>query len=211
MDTTYFGRNFGVMVFKDSLSGQVLYKQYVKTETNTLYLQGITEIIRRGIHIQSIICDGRKGLFGLFGNIPIQMCQFHQVQIVIRYLTRRPQTEAAKELKTLTLKLTKLSKANFSMKLEEWYLKWKEYLNERSISARTGKSFYTHKRLRSAYFSLKRNLPVLFTFEDYKELMLPNTTNALDGSFSNLKNKLHNHNGLSKERKMKFIDVFFKA
>jgi len=26
-----------------------------------------------------------------------------------------------------------------------------------------------------------------------------------------LKNKLRNHNGLSKERKMKFIDGFFKA
>ena len=38
MDTTYFGRKLGVMVFKDSLSGQILYKQYVKTETNKLYL-----------------------------------------------------------------------------------------------------------------------------------------------------------------------------
>jgi hypothetical protein len=34
--------------------------------------------------------------------------------------------------------------------------------------------------------------------------------NALDGSFSNLKNKLRNHNGLSKKRKMKFIDGFLR-
>ena len=27
MDTTYFGRGFGVMVFKNSLDGIVLYKQ----------------------------------------------------------------------------------------------------------------------------------------------------------------------------------------
>jgi hypothetical protein len=66
---------------------------------------------------------------------------------------------------------------------------------------------------------LKRHLPYLFVFEDYKELMMPNTTNALDGQFSDLKNKLRNHgstrltnrNGLSKARKMKFIDGFFKA
>ena len=51
----------------------------------------------------------------------------------------------------------------------------------------------------------------MFVFEDYKELMIPNTTNALDGQFSDLKNKLRNHNGLSKERKMKFIDGFFQA
>jgi hypothetical protein len=30
MDTTYFGRAWGVMAFKNSLDGAVLYKQYVK-------------------------------------------------------------------------------------------------------------------------------------------------------------------------------------
>ena len=73
MDTTYFGRGFGVMVFKNSLDGVVLYKQYVRYETNALYLAGISEISRRSIHIQGIVCDGRQGLFGLFGDIPVQM------------------------------------------------------------------------------------------------------------------------------------------
>ena len=42
-------------------------------------------------------------------------------------------------------------------------------------------------------------------------LQIPNTTNAIDGHFADLKNKLRNHNGLSLERKKKFIDEFFKA
>jgi hypothetical protein len=211
MDTTYFGRGFGVMVFKNSLDGVVLYKQYVRYETNALYLSGISEIRRRGIDIQAIVCDGRQGLFGLFGDIPMQMCQFHQVQIVQRYLTRKPKTQAAIELKKLTLKLTKQSKEDFVNNLNNWYLRWSDYLNERSKSHVTAKTYYTHKRLRSAYLSLKKHLPYLFVFEDYKELMIPNTTNALDGQFANLKNKLRNHNGLSKVRKMKFIDEFFKV
>jgi hypothetical protein len=49
MDTTYFGRKLGVMVFEDSIGGQILYKQYVKQETNKLYLSDIEEITRRGI------------------------------------------------------------------------------------------------------------------------------------------------------------------
>ena len=53
MDTTYFGRKLDVMVFKDSLSGQILCKQYVRQETNKLYLSGIEEIARRGIKIQA--------------------------------------------------------------------------------------------------------------------------------------------------------------
>jgi hypothetical protein len=211
MDTTYFGRGFGVMIFKNSLDGVVLYKQYVRYETNALYLAGIAEIVRRGISIQAIICDGRQGLFGLFSDIPIQMCQFHQIQIVQRYLTRKPKTQAAIELKKVTLKLTKQTKIEFVNDLNTWYSQWSDFLNERSKSPSTGKTFYTHKRLRSAYLSLKKHLPYLFVFEDYKELMIPNTTNALDGQFADLKNKLRNHNGLSKARKMKFIDGFFKA
>jgi hypothetical protein len=211
MNTTCFGRGFGVMVFKNSLDGVVLYKQYVRYETNALYLAGIAEISRRGIHIQGIVCDGRQGLFGLFGDIPVQMCQFHQIQIVQRYLTRKPKAQAAIELKKITLKLTKYHKEMFMNSLNNWYLKWSDYLNERSASPSTGKTYYAHKRLRSAYLSLKKHLPYLFVFESHKELMIPNTTNALDGQFADLKNKLRNHNGLSKERKMRFIDGFFKA
>jgi hypothetical protein len=211
MDTTYFGRSFGVMVFKNSLDGVVLYKQYVRYETNALYLSGIAEIRRRGISIQAIVCDGRQGLFGLFGDIPMQMCQFHQIQIVQRYLTRKPKIQPAIELKKLTLKMTKQTKIEFINNLENWYLRWSDYLNERSKSLSTGKTYYTHKRLRSAYLSLKRHLPHLFVYQDYNEFMIPNTTNALDGQFANLKNKLRNHNGLSKIHKMKFIDGFFKA
>jgi hypothetical protein len=209
MDTTYFGRGTGVMVFKNSLDGVILYKQYVGYETNTLYLSGIEEISRRGISVQAIVCDGRRGLFGLFGDIPVQMCQFHQIQIVLRYLTRNPKTQAAIELKKLTLKLTKQGRKEFSKGLNDWYLHWERYLNERQKSILTGKTHYVHKRLRSAFLSLKRNLPYLFVCEDYMELMIPNTTNALDGQFADLKNKLRNHNGLSKQRKMKFIDGFF--
>jgi hypothetical protein len=211
MDTTYFGRGFGVMVFKNSLDRVILYKQYVPYETNALYLSGISEIVRRGITVQGIVCDGRKGLFRLFGDIPVQMCQFHQVQIIQRYLTRKPKNQAAIELKKLTLKLTKQTKSEFINSLNSWYLRWSDYLNERGQSPSTGKTYYTHKRLRSAYLSLKKHLPNLFTFEDHKELPMPNTTNALDGQFADLKNKLRNHNGLSKERRMKFIDGFFKA
>jgi transposase-like protein len=211
MDTTYFGRKFGVMVFMDSFTGQVLYKQYVKNETNALYFHGIEEIVRRGISVQSIICDGRKGIFAMFPDIPCQLCQFHQVKTITRYLTRKPKLEAAVELRALALQLTKTDKESYTHHLQMWKNKWDKFLNERTVSATTGKSFYTHKRLRSAYFSIKRNIPYLFVFQDYKELAIPNTTNMLDGTFADLKNKLRNHNGLNMTRKKRFVDEFFKA
>lgn len=198
------------MVFKDSITGQILYKQYVKQETNKLYLFGAEEITRRGIKIQSIICDGRKGLLDLFDNIPIQMCNFHQVAIIRRYLTKNPKMQASRELWEFTLMLKNTDKESFEGGLNDWYHKWKDFLNERKLDI-NGKNRYVHKRLRSAYRSLKTNTPWLFTWYDNVSLNIPNTTNAIDGHFADLKNKLRNHNGLSLERKRKFIDEFFKA
>jgi hypothetical protein len=210
MDTTYFGRKLGVMVFKDSITGVILLKKYVKQETNLLYFKGIEEIARRGIIVQSIICDGRRGLFSLFSNIPVQYCQFHQVKTIRTYLTKKPKLQASKELWEIVLLLTKTDKESFTGALNTWHNQWEWFLNERKVDEK-GKNRYVHKRLRSAYRSLKTNLPWLFTWYDYIELKMPNTTNAVDGHFSDLKNKLRNHNGLSRERKMKLIDEFFKA
>jgi len=211
MDTTYFGRSFGVMVFKDSISGQILLKQYVRQETNRQYLLGIEEIARRGIRIQAVICDGRKGLFQLFEkHLPVQMCTFHQVAIVRRYLTKKPKMQASKELWDLVLLLAKTDKERFEGALMDWFSRWKSFLNERKRDAQ-GKNRYVHKKLRSAYRSLKTNLPWLFTWYDHMDLNIPNTTNAIDGHFADLKNKLRNHNGLAMPRKMKFIDEFLKA
>ena len=210
MDTTYFGRKFGVMVFKDSISNDILFKQYVKIETNLLYLKGIKEIAKRGIKIQSIICDGRKGLFDLFPEIPVQMCQFHQVAIIRRYLTKKPKLEASKELWKHVSLLTVTDKESFVGGLSDWYNKWEWFLNERRID-NSGKKRYIHKKLRSAYRSLNTNVKWLFTWYDNMSLNIPTTTNGLDGQFSDLKNKLRNHNGLSIDRKKRFIDEFFKA
>jgi hypothetical protein len=210
MDTTYFGRRFGVMVFKDSISGQILYKQYVKQETNKLYFCGIEEISRRGITIQAIICDGRKGLLSLFAGIPTQMCNFHQVAIIRRYLTKKPKMQASKELWEHVLLLSRTDKESFEGGLAAWHSKWEGFLNERKTDA-GGKHRYVHKKLRSAYRSLKTNLPWLFTWYDSMSLNIPNTTNAIDGHFADLKNKLRNHNGLSVARKKKFIDEFFEG
>ena len=211
MDTTYWGRSFGVMLFKDAISKENLLKYYVKNETNALYLQGLKELELLGYTINAVVCDGRKGLVQSLDDLPVQMCQFHQVAIILRYLTKNPKTPASIELKEIVSLLKMTDKESFQGALNDWHIKWNTYLKERTVNLETGKSHYTHKRLRSAYRSLKTNLPWLFTWYDHMELEIPNTTNAIDGHFADLKNKMRNHNGLSKQRKMKFIDGFFKV
>ena len=81
MDTTYFGRSFGVMVLMDSISQQALSVDEVKYETNALYAAALNELREKGVEIQSIVCDGRKGLLQMFSGIPAQLCQFHQAKL----------------------------------------------------------------------------------------------------------------------------------
>ena len=136
------------------------------------------------------------------------MCQFHQVQIVTRYLTRRPKNIASIKLRRLTLNLTQLNKADFIERLDYWLLTHEDYLSERSTNEDTGRTWYTHKRLRSAYRSLRTNSDWLFTYQEYEHLDIPNTTNSLEGLFSELKRQLHSHHGLNEQRKLRFIKDF---
>jgi hypothetical protein len=140
-------------------------------------------------------------------NIPIQMCQFHQQKIITRYLTLKPKLEASIQLKQLSDLLTKLDEKTFTFLLDSWYQRWNEFLQEKSINPETGKKHFTHKRIRSAYRSLKRNLPYLFTFEHMRKLHIkfPNTNNSTEGYFSDLKKKVNLHQGLKLHRKLKLV------
>ena len=115
------------------------------------------------------------------------MCQFHQAAIIRRYITKKPRLQASIELNQIVRLMTKTDKESFEGALYEWFSKWSNFLNERTINKETGKSHYTHKRLRSAYRSINTNLKWLFTWYDYFELGIPNTTNAIDGHFADLK------------------------
>jgi hypothetical protein len=90
MDTTYWGRNFDVMLFKSAITKENLLKYYIRNITNFLYKKGIKELESKGYTIAAIVSDGRKGLAQSFGSPPVQMCQFHQVAIIRRYITKNP-------------------------------------------------------------------------------------------------------------------------
>lgn len=211
MDTTYFGRSFGVMLFKDAYTGQNLLKKYVHYETNKLYAEGLVELKNAGFTINGIVCDGRKGLLKMCNDFPVQMCQFHQMAIVTRYLTKKPKVPAAIEFRALSLQLATSDRATMEVALDQWYRKWESFINERTTHPETLKSTYTHRRLRSALRSIRMNMPWLYTYHDYSHLNIPNTTNAIDGHFAQLKTKLRVHNGLNLSRKKRFIDGFLKA
>jgi hypothetical protein len=205
-DATYFKRTYGYIAFRAPKLKQNLYFKQIPYETINEYRLGRETIEKQGFKISAIVLDGRPGVKKLFSDIPVQMCLFHQKQIIQRYLTSNPRLEAGIELKKIAATLCDTNEEIFTKQLKDWYLKWTDFLKERTTNPITGRWNYTHRKIRSAYRSLNTNLPYLFTYKVYPELSIPNTTNSLDGSFSHLKGKLSIHRGLKEPIKRKIIE-----
>lgn len=169
----------------------------------------------------SFTIDGKKGVIQLLERlypiIPIQLCQFHQIKTIRTYLASKKNNfrlEVNKELKNLILTITEkeTTEESFIIGFNKFNEKYKNIINEKTINLETNKLVYTHKNLRTAINSIKRNLPYLFTYkkEEYKHLKIPNTTNACDGKFGKVKTKLKNHSGLKLKRREKIFDELIK-
>ena len=209
MDATYWGRGFGVMLFRDITHHKNLFWFYIGHETVPDYLLGMKTLEQRGWEIQAIVCDGKSGLINAIDMIPVLLCQYHAYKTVINHITQNPKLQAGKELKEIAGRMFYIDKETFVKMLEEWYSKWKTFIDERTISNDTKRKWrYKHSRIRSAYKTLFKNKDVLFTWDDYLDLNIPNTNNSIEGVFSNLKNKLSVHNGLKREKKRNLINHF---
>lgn len=214
IDATFFGKReekFGLLVAKDVLTLKPVAYRFIRTETLFEYA-ALKQLLHKGGYvIQSITIDGKRGLYGLFADVPIQMCHFHQKAIITRYITRKPKLQASIDLKRIVSYLGKTSACRFRYLLESWHSRHEGFLNEKVEDDSKRGWHYKHKRLRSAYRSLRSNLPYLFTYQKYPEFHVPNTTNHLDGGcFSPMKDLLKIHRGIGIDMKRKLITDFLE-
>jgi len=209
-DVTFFIRGYGIVVVREPNIKKNIYWKEVSTENPEIYWQARNQIEKQGFILKAVVVDGKRGVKEVFLDLPAQMCQFHQIAIINRYLTRKPKLEAGKELRSVALFLTDANEKEFTSLLNNWRDKWKYFLGEKSINFETQKLHYVHKRLRSAYRSLKTNLSYLFAYQKYPELKIPNTTNSLDGTFSYFKTLLRVHRGMSRAKRYKAICEILK-
>lgn len=210
LDTTYWGRGFGVLLALDSRTGKPLYMAFVKSETTKDYENAVASIKARGYGIKGLVIDGKKSLFTSFAGYHIQMCQFHMKQIIRRYLTLNPRMLAGRELKELVGRLHRARESDFRNDYQAWKETWKETIERRSVYM-DGSTHYTHQRLRAAMHSLDFYLPYLFTYQREGCKGMPNTNNKIEGTFTDLKKNLNNHSGLTMENRKRFIAGFFLA
>ena len=214
-DVTYFGRSDGKLVVIDpnSTKYSLLYFCNLNRSEKTVdYASAISELINRGYRILGAVIDGRRGVRQMMERrgILVQHCQFHQLLTVTQCLTKKPKLPQNIELKRIAATLTSTTEAALGAKLHDWHQKYGDWLKESYVDLESGRKRYVHDKTRRAFFSLKRNLPYLFTFQnpvfDVWGVKLPNTTNALDGRFGAYKRVVKSNPRCSKRLKTK---IFF--
>jgi len=211
-DATFYGKRkdkLGTLVFKDSLSKEILIWKHIQSETLKDYKYLLSSLLELGYIVNTITIDGKRGLYKAFKDYPVQMCHFHQKRIIQRYITKNPKLQASKDLQKIMNRLTSTNETIFTKKLDAWYEIYKDFLAEKTLNDLTGKESFTHAKLVSAYRSLRTNLPYLFIYKKHKHLIIHNTTNSLDGGvFSPMKMLIKIHRGLSKSLKLKMLDDY---
>jgi len=203
VDATFFSRNDGVLIFR--ANSKNLHWRFIASETIANVAAGLDVLDKLGYRLKSVTLDGRKGMIKLFQTryptVPIQLCQFHQSQIIRRYTTNNPKTQCSKNLKAIMQCLTYVDYSVFKSLTETLREEYADFLKERNEHGQ-----FKHRRLRSAFRSIKTNLPYLFMYKKFPELNIPNTTNSCDGSFAHWKQKVKIHRGLSRQRRNKMIN-----
>jgi len=207
IDATFFGREYGYLCFQDT--NKIIYFREIKTETTADLRSGLLDIKKAGFGIKSVTIDGRRGYYQsirkILGNVPIQMCLFHQKSLIRRYITDKPKSICGQELKELMVKLGHMEPQEF---IDRFYGLAKEYNG--FLEERNDKGGYKHGKLRAAFKSMHDNMPFVFTYKDIPNANIKETTNAIEGVFSHLKQKILIHRGLNKDRKKNAVKFFLK-
>lgn len=209
LDATYFGRNTGVLLALESGTGRLLYMQHIAHEHISDYEDAINHIVSTGYQVQGVVIDGLQKLFTVLAEYKIQMCQFHMVAIIRRKLTKNPQLEAGRELLDLAYRMKVLKRDAFTYEFDTWKRKRYDFLKEKTTNELTGRTIFTHQRLRSAMISISTYLPFLFTYEEVEGM--PNTNNMIEGTFTDMKKALRNHPGMNEENRKRMMNGFFLA
>jgi len=187
----------------DSLTSKVLWHKFIQSETKKEYQEGLNYLLEKDFEIQSVTIDGRRGIPFVFNKYPIQICQFHIQKRILARTTKNPKTDCGKRLKYIANHFIsqRWNKQKFTTEIKNILEEFKDFLSERNEQ-----NHYQHKQLRSAFFGIKLALPYLFTFQDYPDLNINNTTNSIDGGVNTKLKELNRiHRGMKIERRNKLL------
>jgi transposase-like protein len=214
LDGTRIAFDLVVLIAYEYISHQPLAWAFVEREKFESWGQFLM-VIEQKHAVRAFVSDGQKGLKKaialLFPQALHQRCIAHVVRLSLAWLTKRPQSEAGRELRSLVSTLHRVKTNGDALQWEEDILNWDErhatFLSDKSINPATGRKWYTHRKLRAVRSLVLNALPDLFRYTN--DARIPNTTNNVEGGINSpLKELLSRHRGITKKQKMLLVSQY---
>lgn len=211
IDGTYFSNDICLIVYRDN---EIKFTQLYRLsdgEHFTEIKEDLENLLRLGVNIKSITCDGHKAILKAIKysctDTIVQRCLVHIQRECRIWLTQRPKSDQGSELLHIVNQLSLINDEPayqyWLKQLYDWHKMHKTYIAEKSFSVTTNRYWYKHKMVRRAFIHLKNALPNMFHF--LQDSKIPKSTNGLESFFGHLKSHLLLHRGLTKEHRKNFI------
>lgn len=216
IDAKYFGSWGCCIVCKEDKN--IIFWHFCFKETYKDYQYCLSRINDLNYHILSVTSDMhgsiKSAVKTMLPNIPHQACLVHVQRRCQTLLTKKPDTNPAKQLLEITLQINQIKNNNekiiFIKWLERFEIRFQKELTQRTYLKDPNsnkKWWYTHKNLRKAFRHIKNSLPNMFFYlEDPK---IPKDTNGLEAEFTHLKTKLNSHRGMKRYKRVQFINWYW--
>lgn len=215
----YYVEYGATVLIAENPQNKVVGWDFTYTENSNTWLTFLNSI---SSFPRAIVCDGQQGMLKAiqirYPGVIIQRCQFHVIHHINLLLTKHPETEAARSLKSLVNYITRVKTKNdlkeWLLAYKLWYHQYKDFLKERTCQEEltpTGKHkwHYTHGHLHASYSHLKNALPNLFQYLRFPEI--PNTSNRIEGGInSQIQRHIDYHRGTKLLQRRQIIATLLK-
>jgi len=218
IDGTYFSDDLCLVLYRDNTIKFTQLYRLTDGEWFEEFSEDLDNLIKLGVQIESITCDGDKSLLKairlICPDVKAQRCIIHIQRMCNIWLSNDPQSEAGKHLKHIVSRMHLISNIHqrnqWVGELISWHSDYKDFINQKTVNLETGRYWHTHKLVRRSYVTIKNALPDMFHYLDNQRI--PKSTNGLESFFGHLKDHIRIHRGLSKKHKRSFIKwyLFFK-
>lgn len=211
VDGTYFTNKVCLILYRDSNIKMTLLYRLTKSEAFRELKEDLLNIKSLGIRIESVTCDGAASILRAVREVcpeaVLQRCTFHIAHEIQAWLTKKPKSEAARELLEIVRYLNRVETnedaQSWIRAFMDWYRRYEEFINEKSYDEDSSHWWYTHRLLRRSASHIIRALPDMFRFTQHENI--PKTSNSIEAFFGHLKDNLRIHRGLSEAHFKGFV------
>lgn len=208
-DGTFLHKRKGMYAAMDYLTRKILHAEYGTKEGPRDLMRFCMYLKQQGVEPKSITIDGNLHIFRAIKLIwtenIIQRCLVHIQRQGLSWCRQNPKRKDAKRLRQIFLKVCNINTHIQKQELITEFRKWDEAYGQKIIQIKN--RGWVASDLQRARSMLNKAIPYMFKYLDDNKI--PNTTNAIEGYFSRLKQRYRQHKGLSKTHRDNYFKWYF--